>query len=403
MSGAAIPIARSVIDDREADAARATVLSGWLTQGRQVAAFESAFARFVGAPHACAVANCTAALHLALMAVGVGPDHEHEVVTVSHSFIATANSVLGCGATPIFVDIDPLTFNIDPSLVASAITPRTRAILCVHQMGMSCDLRALRQVALAHGLPLIEDAACAIGSAVRTDSGRWEPVGRPHGDIACFSFHPRKVITTGDGGMLTTANPEWDRLFRLWRQHGMSVSDSVRHGAQQVIFEDYLIPAFNYRMTDLQAAVGLQQLQRLPRILTRRRDLAEAYHRLLAGVDGLVLPMEPSWAQSNWQSFCVRLPDHVDQTAVMQAMLDRNIATRRGIMCAHMEPAYAGRAALRFPLPHSEKARDRCILLPLYPQMTDDDQERVVAALSDAIRFATRVNHDQGGERCAAL
>lgn len=398
MSGDVIPIAQPVLGEPEAEAARATVLSGWLTQGRQVAAFESAFAKFVGAPHACAVANCTAALHLALLAVGVGQGDE--VVTVSHSFVATANSVLCCGASPIFVDIDRATFNLDPDLVAAAITPRTKAILCVHQMGMPCDLEALLRVARTHNLPVIEDAACAIGSEVRTEAGAWEPIGRPYADIACFSFHPRKVITTGDGGMLTTANPEWDRLFRLWRQHGMSVPDTVRHGAQQVIFEDYLIPAYNYRMTDLQAAIGCRQLERLPDILARRRALAAAYGQRLADIPSLGVPVEPAWARSNWQSYCVRLPDCVDQRAVMQAMLHRHVATRRGIMCAHLEPAYAGRP-LCFPLPHSEEARDHCVLLPLYPQMTEDDQDRVVAALSEAISLAARAAH-RGGELCAA-
>lgn len=399
MSGNAIPIARPLIGEPEAEAARRTVLSGWLTQGPQVAAFENAFAEYVGAPHACAVSNCTVALHLALLAVGVGQGDE--VVTVSHSFVATANSVLCCGATPIFVDIEPATFNIDPDLVAAAITPRTKAILCVHQMGMPCDLESLLRVARAHGVPLVEDAACAIGSEVRTEAEAWELIGRPRGDIACFSFHPRKIVTTGDGGMLTTANPEWDRLFRLWRQHGMSVSDTARHGAQHVVFEEYLMPAFNYRMTDLQAAVGRLQLERLPDILARRRALATDYRRLLADIDDLGLPVEPAWARSNWQSFCVRLPDGVDQRAVMQAMLDQNVATRRGIMCAHLEPAYA-RRSLRFPLPHSEEARDRCILLPLYPQMTEGDQEQVAASLKQSIFLATRAARG-GGELCAAL
>lgn len=399
MSDSVIPITRPMLGEPEAEAARATVLSGWLTQGPQVAAFENAFAKYVGAPHACAVSNCTAALHLALLAVGVGQGDE--VVTVSHSFVATANSVLCCGATPIFVDIEPATFNIDPDLVAAAITPRTKAILCVHQMGMPCDLEVLLRVARAHGVPVVEDAACAIGSEVRTETGTWELIGWPHGDIACFSFHPRKIITTGDGGMLTTANPEWDRLFRLWRQHGMSVSDAARHGAQRVVFEEYLIPAFNYRMTDLQAAVGCRQLERLPDILARRRALARDYRRLLADIDGLELPAEPAWARSNWQSFCVRLPNGVDQRAVMQAMLDRHVATRRGIMCSHLEPAYADHP-LRFPLPHSKEARDRCILLPLYPQMTEGDQEQVAASLKESISLATRAAR-RGGELCAAL
>ena len=376
-----IPITKPLVGDAEAEAARRVVLSGWLTQGKQVAAFEEEFAAFVGADHACAVSNCTAALHLALLAVGVAAGDE--VVTVSHSFIAAANSIAMCGAVPVFVDIDPRTFNIDTELVAAAITPRTRAILCVHQMGMPCDLRALGKIARRHGLPLIEDAACALGSEIHLDDG-WEQIGAPHADIACFSFHPRKVITTGDGGMLTTANPEWDRLFRLWRQHGMDVPDTIRHGSTTVLFEKYPICGFNYRMTDMQAAVGREQLRRLPGIIERRRTLADSYRSLLGGLRRVVLPHEPSWARSNWQSFCVRLPAEADQVAVMQAMLDDGVATRRGIMCAHMEDAHGSRP-LRFPLPHSETARDGCVILPLFPDMTEDEQRQVVDSLSDAI------------------
>ncbi|RZU00793.1 DegT/DnrJ/EryC1/StrS family aminotransferase [Rivibacter subsaxonicus] len=375
-----IPITRPLMGEPEAEAARRVILSGWTTQGPEVAAFENEFANLVGAPHACAVSNCTTALHLALLVAGVGLGDE--VITVSHSYIATANSVRYCGATPVFVDIEPHSYNIDPRLVEAAITPRTRAILCVHQIGLPCDLAALVPLARAHGLPLVEDAACAVGSEVLWN-GQWEPIGRPHGDVACFSLHPRKVISTGDGGVLTTRHADWDQRYRLLRQHAMSVPASVRHGAAQVIFEQYPEVGFNYRMTDIQAAVAREQLKRLPGIVSERRALGAQYPALLADIRGLSLPSEPAWARTNWQSYCVQLPAHCDQRQVMQQMLDAGVGTRRGIMCSHREPAYAGMTRPH-PLPRSEAAQDRCILLPLFPGMTPQQQGQVAEALAQA-------------------
>lgn len=379
-----IPVARPWLDEREVEAAKRPILSGWVTQGPEVAAFECEFAAYVRAKHACTVSSCTTALHLALLAVGVQPGDE--VITVSHSFIATANSIRYCGATPVFVDIQPETFNMNPALIEDVITERTRAILCVHQIGMPCDLKAILDIAHRHSLSVVEDAACAIGSEIRWN-GKWQKIGKPHGDIACFSFHPRKVITTGDGGMITTSNPEWDRQFRLWRQHGMSVPDTVRHGARQVIFESYPILGYNYRLTDIQAAVGREQLKRLPEIIERRRFLAGRYRELLADVPGIGLPEEPTWARSNWQSYCVRLPNGCDQRRVMQFMLDRGVATRRGIMCIHREEAYADVPG-PWPLPESERAQDHSIILPLYHQMTEEDQNYVVEVLGETCQAA---------------
>jgi perosamine synthetase len=389
-----IPVAKPWMDEREVTAASRPILSGWVTQGPEVAAFEREFAELVHAPHACAVSNCTTALHLALRAVGVQPGDE--VITVSHSFLATANAIRYCGALPVFVDIEPETYNMNPALIEPAISERTRAILCVHQVGMPCDLKAIIEIGRQHGLPVIEDAACAIGSEILWD-GRWEPIGKPHADIVCFSFHPRKVITTGDGGMLTTANADFDAKFRLWRQHGMSVPDTVRHKAGQVIFEDYTELGYNYRMTDIQAAIGREQLKRLPAVLERRRTLASRYHELLADIPNITLPYQPDWACSNWQSYLVRLADTLDQRTVMQRMLDDGVATRRGVMCTHREPAYQHEPWSCGPahnancaagtcehLRESEQAQDHAIVLPLFHQMTEMQQDRVVAALRAA-------------------
>jgi dTDP-4-amino-4,6-dideoxygalactose transaminase len=262
-------------------------------------------------------------------------------------------------------------------------------------MGMPCDVNAVLNVARRHQLALVEDAACAIGSEIRWN-GAWERIGKPHSDVACFSFHPRKLLTTGDGGMLTTSSAATDRKFRLWRQHGMSVPDTVRHASPTVLFESYSELGFNYRLTDIQAAVGREQLKRLPEAIENRRRMVARYRELLSDIPGLTLPEEPEWARSNWQSYCVRLPQDLDQREVMQRMLDDGIASRRGIMCAHREPAYSDPASWRCVQPQcapsqhcpnlieSEKAQDHGIILPLFSELTQQQQEHVVTALRAA-------------------
>lgn len=411
-----IPVALPLLGQAEADAAARTVLSGWVTQGPRVAEFESEFARYTGAPYACAVANCTVALQYALLAVGVSPGDT--VITVSHSFIATANAVRACGAEPVFADIDPATLNMDPDDLARILAEdyepgpgglyykgvarlargesplvrvtgergragRLGAVQVVHQVGLPADMERLLAVCREAGVPVVEDAACAVGSELLVD-GQWQKIGRPHGDAACFSFHPRKVITTGDGGMITTRSPEHDRLFRLLRQHGMSVSDAARHQSGDIVFEQYLITGHNGRMTDIQAAVGIEQLKRLPDIVARRREIAAAFTAGLAGTPGLSLPVEPPYARTNQQSYVVKLDDPSRQKAVMRALKDQGIATRRGIMCAHLEPPYA-EAWTGMGLEQSRWARDTGIVLPLYPGMDDADAARVIAAMRQAV------------------
>jgi len=252
---------------------------------------------------------------------------------------------------------------------------------------MPCEVDAIVQLGRRRGIPVVEDAACAIGSEIRRQD-RWERIGRPHGDVACFSFHPRKLLTTGDGGMVTTADPEIDRQVRLLRHHGMDVSDTVRHASRDVVFERYPCVGYNYRLTDIQAAVGRVQLSRLPEMIARRRALAARYNRLLAEVPGIIAPAEPPWARSNWQSYCVRLPAGADQRRVMQQMRDAGIATQRGVMCAHREPAYGDEPLRGGPLPHSETAQDESIQLPLFHDLTDEDQRHVVDVLAEAVGAA---------------
>jgi dTDP-4-amino-4,6-dideoxygalactose transaminase len=394
-AGPRIPLTRPDLGEAEAAAARRALLSGWVSQGPEVRAFEEELAAYVGAAHAIAVTSATAALELVLHALNVAGG---EVVTVSHSFIAAANAVRRAGALPVFVDIAAGGFNIDPDRAAAAIGQRTRAILTVHQVGMPCDLSALSVIAGKHGLPLIEDAACAIGSEIRLN-GAWEKIGRPNGHAACFSFHPRKVLTTGEGGMITTRDADLASRLRRLRSHGIDIDADIRHRSGLVI-ERYLEPGFNYRMTDIQAAIGRAQLAGLPGVVARRRELAERYAERLRRIPGLGIPDEPDWARSNWQSYCVALPPACDQLRVMRHLAAEGIASRRGILCAHREPAYppgtwsctsgsgvcdcAGDGCKR--LKRSEQAQDRTIQIPLFGAMSEHDLDDVADALAAACR-----------------
>jgi perosamine synthetase len=379
-----IQIARPLLGEEECDAVTRVLRSGWITQGPEVAAFEREFAEYVGATHACAVSSCTAALHVALAALEIGEGDE--VVTVSHSFIATVNAVRYVNARPVFVDVDAMNGNIDPSQLEKAISPATKALLVVHQIGMPCHLDRILSVAGKRNRPVVEDAACAVGSQILFNCA-WENIGRPRGIIACFSFHPRKLLSTGDGGMLTTLDAKLDHRFRLLRQHGMSVSDRARHASPKIVLESYECIGFNYRMTDIQAAIGRIQLKRLPAVVATRRKQALLYHELLGKIPGLGLPQEPAWARSNWQSYVIRLPAGVDQVGFMQAMLDRGVATRRGVMCAHREAPYAGEKG-RAELRNSEYLQDRGVILPLYPELTEAEQRLVVETVAACLGSA---------------
>ena len=293
----------------------------------------------------------------------------------------------------MFVDVELATFNIDPALVEAAISPRTKAILAVHQLGMPCDLAALVSIAKRRGIPLVEDAACAIGSEINWQ-GQWERIGRPHGDIACFSFHPRKLLSTGDGGMLTTRDPELDRAVPAAAPARHERARRRPPRVDQVIFEDYPVVGYNYRMTDIQAAIGREQLQRLPAIVARRRELAARYELRLQAMDGLIVPREPRWARSNWQSYAVRLGAWIDQRAVMQRMLDAGVSTRRGAMNVHQEASYPrGSWRAGSALAVSEEAHDTAIVLPLFHQLTEEDQDRVIVTLESAIRAYRTARH----------
>lgn len=373
----AIPVARPFVGADEEEAVLQVLRSGWLSQGPRVAQFEREFAHYVGAKYAVAVSSCTTALHLAFIAAGIGPGDE--VLCPSLSFIATANSIRYVGATPVFVDIDPLTYNLDPYRLEEAITPSTRAILAVHQIGLPASLSAILEIARRHSLLVIEDAACAIGSELQ---GR--RVGLPHSFMACFSFHPRKLLTTGEGGMITTSDEKVAARIRHLRQHAMSTSDLVRHESQKIILESYDEVGYNFRMTDMQAAIGLVQLGRIDGFIERRRKLAAHYNRELGKLDWIITPTEPRGYRHNFQSYMIKLGANapVSRDALMQRLLNRGISTRRGIMATHREPPYRD-ARWESRLPQTDEATDRCVVLPLFDQLTEEQQQFIIDSIAE--------------------
>ncbi|HEV3223178.1 MAG TPA: DegT/DnrJ/EryC1/StrS family aminotransferase, partial [Puia sp.] len=316
-----IPIAKPYLTKKEAKAAYDTILTGWITQGPRVAEFEQKFAAYTNAKYAVAVSNCTTALHLAMIVSDIVQGDE--VICPSMSYIATANAIKYVGATPVFAEINPANYNLDIFDVAKKINIKTKAILLVHQIGMPADINAFKELASKHNLKLIEDAACAAGSSYKGSK-----IGS-HSDLVCFSFHPRKVISTGDGGMITTNNEDYyERLKRL-RQHGMSVNDRTRHESSKIIFEDHLEVGYNYRLTDIQASVGIQQLEKLDWIVGKRRKIAMKYHKAFKHIPFLQLPLEKKGYYSNYQSYSIYLKDDcpVSRNDIMQKMLDAGIST----------------------------------------------------------------------------
>ena len=359
----------------EVQAVSDVLASGWIAQGPRVAAFEAAFAARMGAGHAVAASSCTTALHLALVAAGVGPGDD--VVVPSFSFIATANAPTYVGARPVFADVDHTTGNLNAQTVEAALTPATRAVIAVDQGGVPVDLEPLRALCDPLGITVLEDAACGAGSRYAG-----APVGAG-AEIAAWSFHPRKILTTGEGGMLTTTREDWAARARTLREHAMSVSAADRSASVLAPAEEYTEVGFNYRLTDLQAAVGLVQLGRLDEVVRRRRELASGYIKAFADIEGLRAVTDPPWGETNFQSFWIEvLPGFgTGRDGLLATLAEADISARRGIMATHLEPAYRNRDTGSAALQVTERLSANTLILPLFHEMTESEQGRVIEAV----------------------
>lgn len=369
-----IPITKPKFDKAEEKAVINVLRSGWVTQGPKVAEFEEVVCKFIGAKYAVATTSATTALFLSLYALDIKVGDE--VIVPSLSFIATANVVTHTGAKPVFVDIDPQTYNLNPSNVERAITKKTKAIIAVHQIGLPFDRDKIYAIAKKYKLHIIEDAACALGSKYKG-----KKIG-VEGEFVCFSFHPRKAITTGDGGMIVTTKKNIADKLRILRHHGMSVSDVARHKSKKIIKENYEVVGFNFRMTDLQAAVGVEQIKKLPEILRMRAQVASRYTEAFKKSQFVVPPFIPQGYTHNFQSYMVRLKPNkkISRDELMQKLLDLGISTRFGVMATHLEPVYQ-RMLHPASLPFTEESLKETIILPLYSQMTKKEQDFVITKI----------------------
>lgn len=371
-----IQIATPVLGTEEWEALKEPLFSGWVTQGPRVKEFETLFSERHKVKHALAVTSATTAMHVALVALGVGPGDE--VIVPAFTWVATANVVLYCGAKPVFVDVDPMTFNIRPDQICDKLTSRTKAIIPVHLFGLCADMDAVKDA--APGIPIVEDAACASGAGYKGT-----PAGGL-GDVGCFSFHPRKSVTTGEGGMVTTNNDELAETVNRLRNHGASVPEEVRHhGPQPYILADYEIMGFNYRMTDLQGAVGAVQIKKLDQFIDERRHWAEFYEQKFSEVPWLTAPITPAGYDHGWQAYVTLIDEKTaphGRNEIMKILEERGISTRPGTHAVHMLGFYAKKYELKpEDFPGAQRANDFSMAIPLHNRMTAEDFEYVVETI----------------------
>ncbi len=373
-----IPLLRPWVGPEEVEAAGKAILSGWLSQGPVVAEFETKVRDLIGAAHAVATNSATSALHLSLLVSGIGPGDE--VIVPASTCMATANAIVHAGATPVFADIEPRTYNLCPASTEAAVTPRTRAIMVVHQIGLPARIADFEALAARRDLLVLEDAATAFGATYR---GQY--LGA-RGNPTCYSFHPRKMITTGEGGMLMLASAEAAERARSLRATGASISDLDRHKAKGVLQQVYHEAGFNYRLTDIQAAIGLVQLGRLPEMLRARRDQARIYGELLGRFDEVECPLVPDDTEHCFSSYCIRIRPGARRTRdqVLEAVAAEGVSCRRGIQPLYREPYFEARLP-GMVLPVTEDVAATTMFLPIFPGLTGDQQRRVAEALGRAL------------------
>lgn len=371
-----IQISQPMMGQEEWEALREPIFSGWLTQGPKVAELQKLFADRHQVKHALAVSNCTTALHLALLAVGVKPGDE--VLVPAFTWVSTANAVIYCNAIPIFVDVDPVTFNIDIKKIKEKVTIKTKAIIPVHLFGLCADVDAIK--AEFPNLKIVEDAACAAGSGLRG-----KPAGSL-GDVGCFSLHPRKSVTTGEGGMLTTNNDSYASVMDMLRNHGASISEEQRHkGPKPYILPEFDMVGFNYRMTDLQGAVGTVQIKKLDAFIDERQKWADYYGKELGGISWLRTPQVPKDFKHGWQSYVLYIDEAkapMKRNDIMEYLQQQGISTRPGTHAVHMLGYYANTFGIK---PHDYLGAFQCneysMSIPLHNKMVEKDFEYVVQCL----------------------